>query len=94
MKIVLLSGGKGKRLWPLSTDNVPKQFVPLFNDASSMLKKTYDSIVENYGVNNIYIATGNGYKDEVLNEIRSLKILYLNQLILVHLGQFSILLFI
>lgn len=39
MKIVLLSGGKGKRLWPLSTDNVPKQFVPLFNDASSMLKK-------------------------------------------------------
>ena len=73
MKIVLLSGGKGKRLWPLSTDNVPKQFVPLFNDASSMLKKTYDSIVENYGVNNIYIATGNGYKDEVLNEIKKFK---------------------
>lgn len=73
MKIVLLSGGKGKRLWPLSTDNVPKQFVPLFNDASSMLKKTYDSIVENYGVNNIYIATGNGYKDEVLNEIKEFK---------------------
>ena len=39
MKIVLLSGGKGKRLWPLSTDNVPKQFVPIFNDASSMLKR-------------------------------------------------------
>ncbi len=73
MKIVLLSGGKGKRLWPLSTDNVPKQFVSLFNDASSMLKKTYDSIVENYGGNNIYIATGNDYRDEVLNQIKGFK---------------------
>ena len=73
MKIVLLSGGKGKRLWPLSTDNVPKQFVPIFNDASSMLKRTYDSILENYGMNNIYIATGNGYKDEELNEIKGFK---------------------
>lgn len=73
MKIVLLSGGKGKRLWPLSTDSVPKQFVPLFNDASSMLKKTYNSILENYEMNNIYIATGNSYKDEVLNEINGFK---------------------
>ena len=52
MKIVLLSGGKGKRLWPLSTDNVPKQFVPIFNDASSMLKKTYDSILKYYSFRN------------------------------------------
>lgn len=48
-------------------------FVPLFNDASNMLKNTYDLIFENCGVNNIYITTANGYKDEVLNEIKEFK---------------------
>ena len=26
---VLLAGGSGKRLWPLSTEERPKQFIPL-----------------------------------------------------------------
>lgn len=30
MRIVLLSGGSGKRLWPLSNDIRSKQFIPLF----------------------------------------------------------------
>ena len=30
MHIVLLSGGSGKRLWPLSNDIRSKQFIPLF----------------------------------------------------------------
>ena len=36
MHIVLLSGGSGKRLWPLSNDIRSKQFIPLFrqNDGS------------------------------------------------------------
>lgn len=69
MKIVLLSGGKGKRLWPLSTDSIPKQFIPLFNDNFSMLTKTYNSILQYNNTDNIYIATGRGYKNEVLNQI-------------------------
>lgn len=31
---ILLAGGSGTRLWPLSTQQLPKQFVPLFNDMS------------------------------------------------------------
>lgn len=73
MKIVLLSGGKGKRLWPLSTDNVPKQFVPLFNDASSMLKKTYNLVLKNYSKEDIYVATGVNYKNDVLFELKNFK---------------------
>ena len=30
MHIVLLSGGSGKRLWPLSNDIRSKQFIPIF----------------------------------------------------------------
>jgi mannose-1-phosphate guanylyltransferase/mannose-6-phosphate isomerase len=31
---VVLSGGKGTRLWPMSTDEHPKQFLPLFGGVS------------------------------------------------------------
>ena len=31
MHIVLLSGGSGKRLWPLSNDIRSKQFIPIFH---------------------------------------------------------------
>ena len=38
MNIILLSGGSGKRLWPLSNDVRSKQFIKLFknNDAMSL----------------------------------------------------------
>lgn len=34
MRPVILSGGSGTRLWPLSTPELPKQFVPLFDGKS------------------------------------------------------------
>ena len=31
---IILAGGSGKRLWPLSTKKRPKQFISLFGDLS------------------------------------------------------------
>ncbi len=42
MNIVLLSGGSGKRLWPLSNDIRSKQFIKLFK----MSDGTYESMVQ------------------------------------------------
>ena len=43
MNIVLLSGGSGKRLWPLSNDIRSKQFIKIFKNAdgshNSMLQR-------------------------------------------------------
>lgn len=43
MNIVLLSGGSGKRLWPLSNDIRSKQFIKIFKgadgDYESMLQR-------------------------------------------------------
>ena len=48
MNIVLLSGGSGKRLWPLSNDIRSKQFIKLFKkeDGSyeSMVQRVYGQI--------------------------------------------------
>ena len=48
MHIILLSGGSGKRLWPLSNDVRSKQFIKIFRqpDGSfeSMLQRNYRQI--------------------------------------------------
>lgn len=37
---VILSGGSGTRLWPLSTPKMPKQFLPLIDKNASMIQQT------------------------------------------------------
>ena len=48
MNIVLLSGGSGKRLWPLSNDIRSKQFIKIFKGADgqyeSMVQRVYQQI--------------------------------------------------
>lgn len=49
MNIILLSGGSGKRLWPLSNDIRSKQFIKLFKNKQgvyeSMLQRVYRQIM-------------------------------------------------
>ena len=64
MRIVLMAGGKGTRLWPLSTDSLPKQFIPIFDNNQSMLTSTYNKIKE---LNcKIYVSTQREYADIAL----------------------------
>ena len=48
MNIVLLSGGSGKRLWPLSNDIRSKQFIKIFKTEEgsyeSMVQRVYRQI--------------------------------------------------
>ena len=47
MNLVLLSGGSGKRLWPLSNDVRSKQFIPFLkteNGYESMVQRVYRQI--------------------------------------------------
>ena len=55
MNIILLSGGSGKRLWPLSNDIRSKQFIKIFKKDDgiyeSMVQRVYRQIknIENTG---------------------------------------------
>ncbi|MBD3879344.1 MAG: cupin domain-containing protein [Quinella sp. 1Q5] len=44
MQIVLLSGGSGQRLWPLSNEIRSKQFLKIFSGNESMLQRTLKQI--------------------------------------------------
>ena len=46
MNIVLLSGGSGKRLWPLSNDIRSKQFIKFFRNEDKLDDNGYESMVQ------------------------------------------------
>lgn len=54
MQIVINAGGTGTRLWPISTKNVPKQFVDLF-DNQTLLSKTYNRLRQSFNPEQIWV---------------------------------------
>ncbi|MBK8595599.1 MAG: mannose-1-phosphate guanylyltransferase [Holophagales bacterium] len=52
VRALILAGGSGTRLWPLSTDDRPKPFLPLSGKAS-LLRETYDRAARVTGEDNV-----------------------------------------
>jgi mannose-1-phosphate guanylyltransferase / mannose-6-phosphate isomerase len=75
MKVIVLSGGGGTRLWPLSKDSFPKQFLR-FGSNSSLLQKTIQRLEKIHFVDLILISTNEaslGLVKEHLEEIAAKK---------------------
>jgi len=53
---LILAGGKGTRFWPLSTPELPKQYLKLF-EKKSMLKLTYERLTRFLNKENIFVIT-------------------------------------
>lgn len=75
MNIILLSGGSGKRLWPLSNDVKSKQFLKIFKSPTgeyeSMVQRMFASIREIDPAANIVVATSKSQVSELVNQIGS-----------------------
>ena len=65
---VLLAGGGGTRLWPLSTNKFPKQFID-FGDGQSLLQKTIQRLLLIEDLGHIVIATSREYEGLVQKQI-------------------------
>jgi mannose-1-phosphate guanylyltransferase len=66
MQIVILCGGGGTRLWPISNDKHPKQLVPII-DSETLLTKIYTVLTTKFSPDQIWVATNEKYKEEVRN---------------------------
>ena len=60
---VILAGGAGTRLRPLSSDENPKQFLKLF-DGQSLLQRTFDRLARILPAESIYVSTNDRYADK------------------------------
>ena len=71
MKALVLAGGSGTRLWPLSRKNYPKQFLKLNSD-KSLLQQTVERLLKVYPPEDIVVMTNNKYKFHVLSDMNAL----------------------
>lgn len=69
MRVLLLAGGAGTRLWPLSSEHRPKQFLPLLS-RKSLLAETYERVLPL--TEEIFVATTENHADLVFSELKSL----------------------
>ncbi len=67
MKFLIMAGGKGTRLWPVSRKQKPKQFQKLISD-KTMLQETIGRILPFFSAKDIYISTNEIYVEEVKKE--------------------------
>ena len=73
MNLVLLSGGSGQRLWPLSNDIRSKQFIKIFHKSDgsleSMLQRMYRQIKTIDADTNVLIATSKSQVSAIHNQL-------------------------
>lgn len=73
MRIILLSGGSGKRLWPLSSDSRSKQFLKVLQDeagnSESMIQRIYRQIKQCFPQSEILVTTSESQTDAIRRQL-------------------------
>lgn len=83
MKVIILAGGSGTRLWPLSRERYPKQFIKLQGKEESLFQETFKRSLLLSDIDNIYVVTNEKYKFLVMGAIEELGFAYKEDNILV-----------
>lgn len=70
MIIVIIAGGSGTRLWPLSTPDYPKHLLKINGDDRSLLQHTYDRAHKL--TDKIYVVSDNSHIEHVRQQLSEL----------------------
>ncbi|HOO37879.1 MAG TPA: mannose-1-phosphate guanylyltransferase [Deltaproteobacteria bacterium] len=71
LHVVIMAGGKGERLWPLSTHNTPKQLLS-FGLEKSLLRATVDRTAGLTDKEHVYVVTNTAIADKVHEQLPDL----------------------
>ena len=83
MKTIILAGGSGTRLWPLSRERYPKQFIKLQGKEESLFQETFKRSLLLSNIDDIYVVTNEKYKFLVMGAVEELGYTYNEENILV-----------
>lgn len=66
---VIMAGGIGTRFWPMSRAGVPKQFIDVLGDGTTLIQKTFKRFTKICPPENIFVVTNAQYKDLVKEQL-------------------------
>lgn len=69
---IISAGGCGRRLWPVSTEEKPKQFLNLTGYGPTLIQRTYERISQFILPENIYVCTLHSYVNILRNQLPQL----------------------
>ena len=67
--VVIMAGGIGSRLWPVSTREMPKQFIDLLGTGKSLLQMTADRFLPLCDIRNFWVVTSENYVSMVSSQL-------------------------
>lgn len=66
---VIMAGGSGTRLWPMSRKNSPKQFQALFDSQKTMIQLMYELLLASFPVERICVQTDKKFAQLVTEQL-------------------------
>lgn len=70
---IILAGGLGSRLWPLSRESKPKQFIDVLGTGKTLLQMTFERFASFIDADNIIIVTNENYRELVKEQIPGIR---------------------
>lgn len=67
MKLIVLAGGQGTKLWPMSRERLPKQFQNIIGD-KTLFRRNIEALLSSFSTDDIFISTKEGYRDLVIKD--------------------------
>lgn len=74
MKVIILAGGSGTRLWPLSRESFPKQFIKLPRMSDSLFQQTFKRGMQLTETENIYVVANIKHRKLILEDVSQLEV--------------------
>lgn len=70
--VVIMAGGIGSRFWPMSTPDLPKQFVDIMGIGKTLIQMTVERFSALCPMSNFWVVTGEKYVDLVKEQLPQL----------------------
>lgn len=67
--VVIMAGGTGSRLWPVSTPEMPKQFIDILGTGRTLIQMTVDRFLPVCGMGNFWVVTSARYVEHVRSQL-------------------------
>ncbi|MDD4760042.1 MAG: mannose-1-phosphate guanylyltransferase [Bacteroidaceae bacterium] len=67
--VVIMAGGVGSRFWPMSSEEMPKQFLDILGCGRTLLQMTFDRFTSICSVKNFWVVTSERYANLVHEQL-------------------------